>query len=149
MRIPTRVTAAPLRELDTNGKWNIMIPTDEGIISLREAVELTGIPRETLRKRLRDNWRDKNVLNPNHRQKKEHIDARVASIAQTTALAGSYLPSRNSKRNIEDFPSYGTWELARPSDDEVSERRKRFLAQREIRDQEYRDALKHHRAVCG
>jgi len=141
---PTRIIAPPKKEL-FNGRWHIMLETDAGTMPLRHAAAAADISRTSLDYRLgtsSDAWQDPDVFSPERLHDGKWKKDSKKSNNDDAALI------RLGRKDPEKL-NVGTWErtVQRPELTERQIKQKRLAQKR--RDQEYRDALKHHRAVCG
>jgi len=136
---PTRIIAAPYFDnIGPKGSRTLIIPTDQGDLTLRDLADTLGMPCETLRCRITgDKWQRDNALQCSHQQAKD---------GKRGYTPGSYIPRGSRKREPETIP-IGKVERHNTYEDWKA-RREAFLKTLPARDAEYRDYLKAHKAMC-
>ena len=154
--MPTRILYAPWREkVGGSGRITLMVPTDQGIFPLNILCSICHIPRNTLYNRLtvgEGGWQREGVLF-NQRYKRPSEEPRVIDPADVMCLQDNEddggFGSVKGRRDPMTVRT-GTWEtVPREMTDlewELRDRQKRLAQKR--RDDEYRDCLRHHRAMC-
>lgn len=137
---PTRILAPPWYDTcPIAGKKAVFILTDAGSMTLAVASELTGVDKDSLWYRVvrcgKDAWKDEDIFDPERVKKKRTLD----NTRRTE-------PMGNGKPGKPFTVKTGSWERRAYVADKY--RREVTLKSLPQRDQEYRDYLKHHRAMC-
>lgn len=143
MNKPSWIIAPPWIERSVgNGKVVIMLHTDQGVITIRVASKAARIPHSTLYNRVvctPDAWKEEDIFSPKRKRRKR--EGKYQALPPAT--------KKLSDRPGKPFtaPKLGSWERrAYPAD---KYRMEMMVKNLPARDAEYRDCLKHHRAMCG
>jgi hypothetical protein len=137
---PTRILSEPTRVL-IDGYSYLMLNTDVGEMLVKQAAEAVGLRYFVIIDRLASRpgaWADEDIFAPRRKMgRRLGIDWEAEDIELIAA-------GRRDHRTIQQS---GSCENLTTDEEQKAADRQRRLAQKR-RDDEYRDHLKHHRAMC-
>jgi hypothetical protein len=144
MNKPTKIIAKPrIDKSAANGKPVIMLLTDQGWMTIKALSRLVGIPHSTLSHRITassESWAEPDIFDKfRKRRQREQVCDKPQPACQ--------LIPKDKPGKPFTAPKMGSWE--RRYYIAAKYQREQPIKALQALDAEYRDCLKHHRAVCG